>query len=287
MDWLYVALVSVVAVSFAEIAQKLSISSKKDLSAETINFGIASVQLILCLVYLFVWGGEFSFALSPTEVLLVTLSGILSFFFFKFLYGSYKGNSASISQVIYSFSVFVSTVLGIIFFNESLTWLKVLGISLIVLAVSLVSIKPGERISKYNLLALFSALIYGLLTNIDKALSVSINIHWYQVLSVGSFLIFSLLFAGRKISSEFPQIDKPLLKTILISTVGFTIFNKLTFLAYSLGGEVGKVDAVNNTSLLLIIALEILILKDKSDLRKKIIGGILAVAGVVLLGYFP
>jgi len=284
-NWFFITLLSIIAVAIAEIAQKISITSKKDFSSETINFLVAGVQLLLSIVFVFLFVREASFGLSVSEATLILVSGFLSFFFFKFLYGSYKGNSVSISQVIYSFSVFVSTSLGIILFQESITLAKILGIILVVLAVIIVSFKRGEKLSKYNLLALLSALVYGLLTTIDKSLSISINIHVYQILSVFSFMVFSLVLAPRKIVREIRQVDFPIIKTIIISAIGFTIFNKLTYLAYSVGGEIGKVDAVNNTSLFLIIVLEVLILKDRSNLKKKIIGSLLAVMGVMILGF--
>lgn len=246
---------------------------------------VACFQLILSIIFAILFVRDLDFTIQPHEILLIIISGLLSFVFFKFLYTSYKGNSVSISQVIYSFSVFVSTVLGIIIFNESLTINKFIGVGLVVIAVILVSYKSGEKFSKYNLFAFISAIVYGVLTSIDKSLSININVHIYQILNVAVFILFSLIFASKRIFTEIKSVDRVSVRPIMISAVGFTIFNKLTFLAYSVGGEVGKVDAVNNTSLFLIIILEIFVLKDKSNLTKKIIGSILAVTGILILGF--
>ncbi len=283
-SWYVFVLISVIATSFGEIGQKISVSSKLNVSAKTINFCIATMQMILALVYVLVFVKNPDFSLNAEQIIRLIISGILSFFFFDALYSSYEGNSASISQVIFSFSAVASTVLGIILFNESIAGVKFVGIGLILIGVVIASIKRGEKISKYNLMALFAALIYALLTNNDKYFSTTINPHVYQVLSIPMFLVASLLFSGKQIAKEIKKIDKTLFSSILLSTIAYTIFNKFTYLAYFAGGEVGKVDAINNAAVLVIIILEILLLKDRSDLKKKIIAALLTVTGVAILG---
>ena len=282
--WYFFVLSSVIAISFGEIGQKLSVTSKLNLSARTINFSIAAMQMVLASAYVLLFVPNPDFSLSAIQLLQLVFSGILSFFFFDALYSSYKGNSASISQVIFSFSAILSSILGIILFNETVTIFKFIGILLILAGVIFASIKKGEKISRYNLLALLAAFIYAILTNNDKSFATAINPHVYQVLSMPVFLIVSLLFSGKKIMKEIRLIDMSLFRSILLSTIAFTISNKLTYLAYSTGGEVGRVDAINNSTIIFIIILEVLILKDKSNLRTKIIASMLTVSGVLILG---
>jgi len=282
--WYFFVLSSVIAISFGEIGQKLSVTSKLNLSARTINFSIAAMQMVLASAYVLLFVPNPDFSLSAIQLLQLVFSGILSFFFFDALYSSYKGNSASISQVIFSFSAILSSILGIILFNETVTIFKFIGILLILAGVIFASIKKGEKISRYNLLALLAAFIYAILTINDKSFATAINPHVYQVLSMPVFLIVSLLFSGKKIMKEIRLIDMSLFRSILLSTIAFTISNKLTYLAYSTGGEVGRVDAINNSTVIFIIILEVLILKDKSNLRTKIIASMLTVSGVLILG---
>jgi drug/metabolite transporter (DMT)-like permease len=284
-SWYFIAIISIIAVAIGEIAQKLSITSKKDFSAETINFSIGVLQTIFSLVFVIIIGESFPNNFTPQLFIQLVVSSIIAFFFFKFLYTSYKGNSASISQVIFSLSVIVSTTLGILIFHESVTIAKFIGITVIVIGVIIANYKKGEKFSKYNLLAILAALTYGFLAIMDKSFSTTISIHWYQVLFSAGYSIISLIFAGRKITREVRQMDILTFRTIFISAVTFTIFNKLTYLSYSLGGEIGKVDAINNTNVFLIILMEYFILKERTDIKKKIISSVLAVAGVIILGF--
>ena len=66
-------------------------------------------------------------------------------------YTSFKSNSPSISVILGNVSSIVSMILGIIIFNEDFTIYKVIGISLILIAVVLVNLPFKGRIDKYNL----------------------------------------------------------------------------------------------------------------------------------------
>lgn len=283
--WFILIIFSITVSAIGEIAQKLSVSSEENLSADTVNFYVGLIQTFLSLGFLIITNQQFDPSLSSTHILNLVVSSVLAFFFFRSLYSSYKGNSVSISQVIFSLSAFVSTVFGIFFFGESASVSKFLGVALIITGVAIASLKRGEKFSRYNLLALVAAVIYGFLTSIDKSFAISINVHYYQVLTCFGFVLFSLVMSGKLIFAESKKLTKGVIRTILISAVSFTIFNKLTYLAYSQGGEVGRVDAINNTSLFLIILLEVFFLKDRSNLKKKLLTAVLAVTGVMILGF--
>jgi len=58
-----------------------------------------------------------------------------------FYFRSFKVKNISISTIFISFSVLISTSLGIIFFSESVNYLKFVGIALILLAIILINYK--------------------------------------------------------------------------------------------------------------------------------------------------
>ena len=72
---------------------------------------------------------------------------------------------------------------------------------------------------------------------------------------------------------------------MLISAVTFLIWNKLNFLAYTVGGEVGKIDSINNSVVFVIILLEIIVLKVRDNLPRKFMAALIAFVGIFLLGF--
>ncbi|EFK96195.1 hypothetical protein LDC_1793 [sediment metagenome] len=63
------------------------------------------------------------------------------------------------------------------------------------------------------------------------------------------------------------------------------LYNFFTFTAYTLGGEVGRVDAINNSQVFLIIMAEYFILKHKDYIFKKLLAAAIAFTGVLVLGF--
>ena len=68
-------------------------------------------------------------------------------------------------------------------------------------------------------------------------------------------------------------------KPILASAFFGTLFNFFTFMSYKNSGNVGVVDAMNNSSIFIVILFEIFLLNDRTNLLKKLIS-----AGVVTIG---
>ena len=74
-------------------------------------------------------------------------------------------------------------------------------------------------------------------------------------------------------------------KPVVFSGVGYFAYNFATFTSYSIGGEVGRVDAINNSQVFLIILFEYFILKQKENTIRKFVTAGIAFSGVMILGY--
>ena len=76
------------------------------------------------------------------------------------------------------------------------------------------------------------------------------------------------------------------LKPILFSGLGYIFYNICTFYAYTVGGEVGRIDAINNSQVFLIILFEYFALKHSKGMARKLVTAVIAYAGVLILGLF-
>lgn len=93
----------------------------------------------------------------------------------------------------------------------------------------------------------------------------------------------SLLTRVKLIINETQELKLQNFYPMFSSATFGTLFNLFTFLAYSKGGSVGVVDAINNSTVFFVIILELIILKDQSNLVKKIICSIIATTGILIL----
>jgi len=96
--------------------------------------------------------------------------------------------------------------------------------------------------------------------------------------------VTSAIFGFRTIINETSKLSFNNFRPILSSATFGSSFNLFTFFAYRNGANVGVADAINNTTVFLVILLEVLLLKDKDNFARKIIGAIVATSGVILNG---
>ena len=127
--------------------------------------------------------------------------------------------------------------------------------------------------------------MYGIGSSIDKFMIADymMNVDHYNFLSALILVPMKFMIRPKSIIREIKMI-KPW-SLMFAAAAGFCIIvgYKFTYTAYSLGGEVAKVDAINNLSVFVIIAAEILFLKDRSNFKKKVLCAVIAVTGVILL----
>jgi drug/metabolite transporter (DMT)-like permease len=201
-----------------------------------------------------------------------------------FFYTSYKGNSPSISIIFGTISVVVSSILGTVFLHDTYTAPRVVGIILILSAIAFLNFNKSEKLNKYNVFAILGGLCFGVAFTLDKSMATTISPFMYLGLMCLGVALVSIVTSYRLINKEVKRLKRLDYRPIIYSGIFGSTFNLLTFFAYRYGANVGIVDAINNTTVFVVIFLEIMILKDRSNLLRKIVSAVVALAGVVLIG---
>jgi drug/metabolite transporter (DMT)-like permease len=280
--WLIYALTSVFVLAGAEISQKVSLTSTDDISSETNNFVVWLLQAFISfIIFLLFSNHDTSFPLAMLPKLL--LLGVIYFWGGTLYYGSFKGSSAGMSSILATISVVVSNILGIIFFHESTNFLKFIGIFLILASIVIVKFSRQLHFDKYNWLAISGGLLYGLAFNIDKSFAITINPQFYLPIFCLTTGLTTLVFRCQIVFKELKQISRRTYQTMFLSAIFGVGFNTFTLLSYANRGEVGRIDAINNFAIILVIILEMLILKNRQNVLQKILAAIVGFAGLFLL----
>lgn len=278
-------MISVVAVTVADLAQQYLLQTKEPLSERASGVIVLLIQscLALPLVFLFNAQADLLKLDDPKlliQFLLVALVGSTAvIFYFK----SLKVKNISLSIILAMFSIVITTVLGIILFDESISWLKFAGIILVVIAIIVVQWQ-NAIFEKNHLFGLLAGLGFGIAYTLDK--SIATTVHPLVYLWVGYFLTALGIFLSGPKDVVKSASGKPfkVFWPVIVSGLAYFFHNGSTLLAYNFGGEVGRIDAINNTQVFLIILFEFFILKEKSALAKKLVTAAIAFAGVVILG---
>ncbi|MBI2464616.1 EamA family transporter [Candidatus Shapirobacteria bacterium] len=221
--------------------------------------------------------------LTPTFYYQFAPITVLYFLGGTFYYQSFKSKSVSISAVLATISSVITTVLGIVLYNESTDPLKFIGSAFIIGAIFMVNFHRNSHFDKYNLYALLGGIFYGFAYTLDKHFVLNSSPDFYQIVLCFAVGMASFVFSPFRIVRELKKYHHGLLISILSSIFFFFLFQKFYFLAYTRGGEVGRIDVLNNTTIFIVILLEYFLLKDRSNLRQKLLSAIVAVIGATLL----
>lgn len=285
MTWFIFSICSVFALALAELVQQhlLCGSENIDERSSAILTFLFQALLTVPLIFALNLESEFLLILQPDYLpwlLGVALIGSCAMVLYL---RSFKVQSISFSCIFISWSVVVSSILGIIFFAESVTTAKLVGLLLVMIAIMALNFR-NMQLEKNHAYALMAGVLFGISYTIDKKIVLGIHPILYMF---WIFLLVAVCGALYKVPGTFRAV-KSLSRTdfrkIIISGSGYFIFNFCTFSAYVYGGEVGRVDAINNSQVFIIIAVEYFIFRQKTGLARKLVSALLAVLGVSILG---
>lgn len=285
MNWFILSLVSVFALAVAELTQQHILTDKNAVSPRSSLVFTFLIQVFFALPFIFLYGlydqliSVFKTAII-WQMIGISLLGSVSMVLYL---NSFRVKNISISQIFISFSAVVSTTLGIIFFGESTSLVKFLGIFLVLLAIISLNIK-NLNLEKNHYYGLLAGTIIGVLFTLDKYIVLQIHPLIYIFWASGFLSIFGFILKPKDIIKTINTSHVQVYKVLTFSAVGYFLYNLATFTAYTIGGEVGRVDAINNSQVFLVILFEYFILKRTGGTFRKIITAIVALAGVYILG---
>jgi len=287
MNWFIFSLLSIVALALAELVQQHLLNNENPIEERSSGVFTFLFQAIVIspLLLLTDLRHELFTVFAPIVLPYTLTIGLIASFAMVFYLRSFKVKNLSISTLFMSSSIVVSTLLGILIFSESFSPIKIIAIGLILLALLVINIS-NTSIEKNNYFGLLAGLLFGITFVIDKFIVLETDPFIYLFWSFILIALFGTLFNLKQIISTITQTKLRDYQFILYSGLGYLFFNIFTFNAYTVGGDVGSVDAINNAQTFLIILVELLIFKQKEHIIKKIVAATIAFIGIMLLGFF-
>lgn len=287
MNWFYLSLISIFALATAELSQQHILHTKNKFDERTSGALTFLIQAIFTVPIIFIFGLDAEiFNIFESEVIkYVLLTNLIASIAMIFYLRSFKVNNISFSSIFVSISVIVSSLIGITWFGESVNVLKFVGILLILIAIVGVNYK-NIHIEPNHKWGLVAGIMFGLTYSLDKFIVNKIEPLIYIFWGFIFVSLFAFIQSPRKIYKEVKASNIRDYAPIFISGVGYFIYNICTFYAYRLGGEVGKIDAINNSQIFLIILFEYIIFKHTQGVFRKIAFALIAFIGIFILGNF-
>lgn len=275
-DWLFLAVFAGLGSNLYNFFNRVVLKDDGDSLAyawwtEFLRFGIALIFVSF----------DFSVILSLHTVFLLFLVGVVevvsSFIFYKM----HRYNELSISTIISRTRLIWIPIIAFFFLGEKLSIVEYVGIIILFLGLSIAVSPHRLRIDKGIQLAYLSALVVAVLSIVMKAGSSQVSTSILLIfMSVTSVIVFPLFMKSPK-KRIITIFKKNPLKILAAS--GFNIIAMYLYVLALRLGDVSKVTAIYQGMMIVSIIFGIVLLKEKKDVVKKVIGATITIVGVSIL----
>jgi drug/metabolite transporter (DMT)-like permease len=218
------------------------------------------------------------------------LLGVLFIVVFNLMALTSQRNGLSVASVASKMSLVVGVLFGILYYNESANYIKVIGIVLALLSVYLVSAKGGQKIKKKSSL-LFPILVFLGSGCIDTSLKfveteflADGGVPIFSATIFAFAFLFGLLFLGVKIAKgEFKFHFKSILGGILLGVPNYFSIVYLLKALNAEGMESSTAFTVNNVGIVVLSTIFGMVLFREKISIKNLVGILVAVLSVYLV----
>lgn len=281
MTWLYLSLATALCYACLNIFSRIVSVDSKNPRALSIAFNLVSTVMAVILLLL---TGSFKNLSLPTQTEAWIYFLIAAFFygiFERLRFFATKMLDASIYSIIGNISVIIAFSISLILYNETLTISKFAGSFLILLSLLMViEIKKSKISVKSLIVGLIASIAVGIAMGLDKKGATFFNPEVYNLLLWVAPLIILYVpgITFKEIKDQFKKFSWKIYLLSFFNFIGFYLGLKAFLLA-----EATKVIPVIQLSTIMTVIVGIFLLKERNNLFKKIIAGVIAVIGVFLL----
>ncbi|MFA4853168.1 MAG: DMT family transporter [Bacteroidales bacterium] len=246
----------------------------------SLAFQVALITVVLSLLLPIF--KPFNFQGSSLALIVLTLvSGVFGAGYFISFYTAQKYVEAGISTLVNNIYTPITIVLATLFLNEKLTTLQILGTVLLLIGMVIVSKKHriGKfKFDKYFMLMVLSGVMLGVSLTAERALQKTTGFTAGTMLSWWSqCAILGIVTFATNNKNDYTK------KDIAITGV-LRFFQSLSWviLIFSVG-NLSLVSAITTFKIVIIFIAAAIFLKERDDLPRKIIGSLVALAGLLLM----
>jgi len=279
MTWFFLALLSTFFFTlYALLARILSVKSKNPRAFSLVyNFFCSLFVLGLWLIE-----GESLKPITPFVIFLTFIAITLWGLFNRVEYFAHKYMEVSLRTIISKTAELTTFFAATLFLREVMTFKKLLAVSLIVGASVFALYKKNKIIKTKGLIyTLLTSIFLGLAWTMDKKVSVYYPTSFYVLLGYSLASLYIIPFptlSFNTVKKEFKRANWKVVLLAFINVLGY--YTLIKSFAY---GEASKIVLIVASRSVFTILAGIVILKEKSNIFKKIMAGLIVSLGILLL----
>jgi drug/metabolite transporter (DMT)-like permease len=201
-----------------------------------------------------------------------------------FLFKSLKLIEASEVTIIGTSKSLVTIVGSVIFLGEIFNLQRVFGTVIILIAVFFASkVESGLKFNKGVIFTLTMSLLYGSAIVVDAFIVRTYDPVSYLALSNLLVGILLILFSPKKIVQIKNTFDPNFIEKMFPLSVLSSLQAIAFYVALAMGNHVSQMGIINQAQVIITVLLAVIFLKEKDHLFRKLLAGILATFGIILL----
>ena len=285
MNWLVFTIIAITARSSYSIAAKV-LSNDVRVSPITQSLLLTSSAGMLSLLFSPFLGGISFNGIGQyglAAVLMIASQGFANILFYK----GVQELDAGTTQIAFSSILIWGALLSVMFLGSSFSFTQVMGLALMFIAILIVQYKGRKvGISSSVSYIILSAVLFAIFQVASADLAEELTPATYLAMAYfgPTILIGGLYF--RTVKNDSKKLTQQLMntatKSLFVSGTSLLYF-VCSFLAYSKAPDSGVVVVLLTSQVILSVVFGIIFLKERDNMNRKLLAGILAVIAGVLI----
>ncbi|MBR6690668.1 MAG: EamA family transporter [Bacilli bacterium] len=274
----YIIIYLIVSIVFN---QGYKIVTKRMRSAGALTILIQIISSIICIFMIPLF--EIKFPLNCKVYIFLFLAIIFYTLNDRLGTTSRSGLEASTYSILKQLSTVFMIIMGILFFKESFVLNKIIGALLIIFSNVLVFYKKENfKFNKFLILGILANISLSIALFLDVNYSKEFNLAFYVLLTFLIPLILIFIFEKIKVKEIIYEYNNSNKIILFLTSIAWTLMMITKLKSYELGSVI-VVAPLTSLTVILNIIFSYFLLKERDNLIKKIIAGILIVLGIILI----
>lgn len=283
VNWLTLTLISTILFTTMNLLQRVLAVSSHDQRAAAIVFNFTAASMAFAIFIL--TGAYQNFSLPSSQIAYIGLVvGVVSYGLFERLrFVAAKRIDASTLTIITTLGIVIAFIGSAIIYHEDISISKMIGSLLILSAIFIVPSPKNQHSKKTRsglLIGLAISLCIGFALMMDKNGALFFSSETYSIL-VWSLPLLIVIYPGIKVEKLYAEIKIGSWRIILMALVNVLAY--ATFLKAFTLADATKVMPIGQLSTIMTVLLGAAFLNERDGLVAKIIAGLIATVGAILL----
>lgn len=270
--WISLNIIAGVVGSISNIFYRTTLKDDQDAVAST---WILQASRLALAIFLMVW---LSISLTLSSIVILSVLGAIEVFGMYAYMRMHAASALSVSAIVQRSKIFWTAILAAIFVGETFTPMQVGGLLILFLGVSAVAAPHKLRNDKGVQFAYISAILFSITSVMIKATIGSIPpAAQIAGLAFPSVIVFPLVTKGFRGRVKQFLVRRTWMKLF----AAFTNAIQVSLTIYALAvGPAAKGGAIFQGSLVLSVFAGIILLGEREDLGRKLLGSLLVIIGI-------